>query len=56
MTSYRQRVIRADGRAFDIVQHRAHLTYCVAGYCCGVTERGYAADGRANVAIADGDS
>lgn len=43
MTSYRQRVIRADGRAFNIVQHRAHLTYCVTGCCCGITERGYAA-------------
>jgi cobaltochelatase CobN len=43
MTTYRQRVIRADGRAFNIVQHRAHLTYCVTGCCCGITERGYAA-------------
>jgi cobaltochelatase CobN len=41
--SYRQRVIRADGRAFNIVQHRAHLTYCYTGCCCGITERGYAA-------------
>ena len=41
--SYRQRVIRADGRAFNIVQHRAHLTYCYIGCCCGITERGYAA-------------
>ena len=40
---YRQRVIRADGRAFNIVQHRAHLTYCYTGCCCGITERGYAA-------------
>ena len=43
MTSFRQRVIRADGRAFNIVQHRAHLTYCYTGCCCGITERGYAA-------------
>jgi cobaltochelatase CobN len=42
-TSFRQRVIRADGRAFNIVQHRAHLTYCYTGCCCGITERGYAA-------------
>jgi cobaltochelatase CobN len=42
-TSHRQRVIRADGRAFNIVQHRAHLTYCCTGCCCGITERGYAA-------------
>jgi cobaltochelatase CobN len=41
--SFRQRVIRADGRAFNIVQHRAHLTYCYTGCCCGITERGYAA-------------
>ena len=43
MSSHRQRVIRADGRAFNIVQHRAHLTYCYTGCCCGITERGYAA-------------
>ena len=42
-TVHRQRVIRADGRAFNIVQHRAHLTYCYTGCCCGITERGYAA-------------
>src|SRR5882757_565763 len=42
-TLHRQRVIRADGRAFNIVQHRAHLTYCYTGCCCGITERGYAA-------------
>lgn len=41
--SHRQRVIRADGRAFNIIQHRAHLTYCYTGCCCGITERGYAA-------------
>jgi cobaltochelatase CobN len=42
MTSYRQRVIRADGRTLNIVQHRAHLSYCFTGCCCGRTERGYA--------------
>jgi cobaltochelatase CobN len=42
MTSYRQRVIRADGRTLNIVQHRGHLSYCVTGCCCGRTERGYA--------------
>jgi cobaltochelatase CobN len=36
-------VIRADGRAFNIVQHRAHLSFCSTGCCCGITERGYAA-------------
>jgi cobaltochelatase CobN len=43
MSLHRQRVVRADGRAFNIVQHRAHLTYCYTGCCCGITERGYAA-------------
>ncbi|ADW70814.1 cobaltochelatase subunit CobN [Granulicella tundricola] len=43
MSTHRQRVIRADGRAFNIVQHRAHLSYCSLGCCCGITERGYAA-------------
>jgi cobaltochelatase CobN len=42
-TAHRQRIIRADGRAFNILQHRAHLTYCYTGCCCGITERGYAA-------------
>ncbi|WP_213805106.1 cobaltochelatase subunit CobN [Granulicella sp. dw_53] len=42
-TSYRQRVIRADGRTLNIVQHRAHLSYCFTGCCCGRTDRGYAA-------------
>jgi cobaltochelatase CobN len=43
MTSYRQRVMRADGRTLNIVQHRAHLSYCFTGCCCGRTDRGYAA-------------
>ena len=43
MSLHRQRVVRADGRAFTLVQHRAHLTYCYTGCCCGITERGYAA-------------
>jgi cobaltochelatase CobN len=42
MTSYRQRVVRADGRTLNIVQHRGHLSYCFTGCCCGRTERGYA--------------
>ena len=29
MTSYRQRVIPADGARVQHRQHRAHLTYCV---------------------------
>jgi cobaltochelatase CobN len=40
---YRQRVVRADGRAIQLVQRRAHLSYCFSGCCCGRTERGYAA-------------
>ncbi|MEQ1908327.1 MAG: cobaltochelatase subunit CobN [Vicinamibacterales bacterium] len=39
---HRQRVVRADGRAINIVQRRAHLSYCLTGCCCGRTERGYA--------------
>ncbi len=38
----RQRVVRADGRPVNIVQRRAHLSYCFTGCCCGRTERGYA--------------
>lgn len=40
---YRARVVRADGRAINVVQRRAHLSYCFTGCCCGRTERGYAA-------------
>ena len=40
---FRQRVVRADGRAINVVQRRAHLSYCFTGCCCGRTERGYAA-------------
>jgi cobaltochelatase CobN len=43
MTLHRQRVVRADGRAINVVQRRAHLSYCFSGCCCGRTERGYAA-------------
>ena len=39
---YRQRIVRADGRAVNIAQRRAHLSYCFTGCCCGRTERGYA--------------
>jgi len=39
---HRQRVVRADGRPVNIVQRRAHLSYCFFGCCCGRTERGYA--------------
>ena len=43
MTMFRTRVGRADGRAINVVQRRAHLSYCFTGCCCGRTERGYAA-------------
>jgi cobaltochelatase CobN len=41
--SYRQRVTRADGRTINVVQRRAHLSYCYGACCCGRTDRGYAA-------------
>src|SRR6187200_1553929 len=41
--AHRQRVTRADGRTVQLVQRRAHLSYCFTGCCCGRTERGYAA-------------
>jgi cobaltochelatase CobN len=43
MTMFRTRVMRVDGRAINVVQRRAHLSYCFTGCCCGRTERGYAA-------------
>jgi cobaltochelatase CobN len=43
MTMFRTRVTRADGRAINVVQRRAHLSYCFTGCCCGRTERGYVA-------------
>ena len=41
--NYRQRVTRADGRTINVVQRRAHLSYCHGACCCGRTDRGYAA-------------
>jgi nitrile hydratase accessory protein len=41
--SFRASVVRADGRAVEIVQRRAHLSYCHGSCCCGDVERGYAA-------------
>jgi nitrile hydratase accessory protein len=41
--SNRQLVMRADGRAVEILQRRAHISYCFSGCCCGHTDRGYAA-------------
>lgn len=40
---YRQRVVRSDGRAINVMQRRAHLSYCFTGCCLGRTERSYAA-------------
>ncbi|RDI95878.1 cobalt chelatase [Meiothermus sp. QL-1] len=40
--TYRQKVLRPDGRPVHIVQKRGHLSYCYTGCCCGHTERGYA--------------
>jgi nitrile hydratase accessory protein len=41
--SNRQLVVRADGRVVEILQRRAHVSYCFSGCCCGRTDRGYAA-------------
>jgi cobaltochelatase CobN len=38
----RQRVIRPDGKAVNLVQRRGHLSYCYNACCCGRTDRGYA--------------
>ncbi|MCS7024299.1 MAG: cobaltochelatase subunit CobN [Bryobacteraceae bacterium] len=40
-TPYRLRVVRADGRLVNIVQKRAHLSFCFTGCCCGRVDRGY---------------
>ncbi len=41
-TGHRQSVTRSDGRVIDVLQRRAHISYCFTGCCCGKTERGYA--------------
>jgi cobaltochelatase CobN len=41
-TGHRQRVTRVDGKVVDLLQRRAHISYCFTGCCCGKTERGYA--------------
>lgn len=41
-TSRRVSVTRSDGREVQIVQRRAHLSYCYGSCCCGDVERGYA--------------
>lgn len=40
---FRQLVVRPDGRAVEVVQRRAHLSYCFNACCCGRTDRGYPA-------------
>jgi nitrile hydratase accessory protein len=40
--SNRQLIVRADGRAVEVLQRRAHVSYCFSGCCCGRTDRGYA--------------
>jgi len=40
---FRQLVVRTDGRAVEVLQRRAHLSYCFNGCCCGRTDRGYPA-------------
>ena len=39
----RQRVLRPDGKAINLVQRRGHLSYCYNACCCGRVDRGYAA-------------
>ncbi len=39
----RQRVMRPDGKAINLVQRRGHLSYCYNACCCGRTDRGFAA-------------
>jgi len=39
----RQRVLRPDGKAINLVQRRGHLSYCYNACCCGRTDRGFAA-------------
>jgi len=41
-SAFRASVVRADGREVEIVQRRAHLSYCHGSCCCGDVERGYA--------------
>ena len=39
---FRQAVVRSDGRVVQVIQRRAHLSYCYGSCCCGDVERGYA--------------
>jgi cobaltochelatase CobN len=40
-TPYRQLITRADGRIINVVQKRAHVSFCFTGCCCGRVDRGY---------------
>jgi nitrile hydratase accessory protein len=40
--SFRESVVRADGREVQFIQRRAHLSYCHGSCCCGDVDRGYA--------------
>lgn len=37
----RQPVVLADGRVVELLQRRAHLSYCFNSCCCGRVDRGY---------------
>jgi len=41
-TPHRIRITRPDGRVINIVQKRAHVSFCFTGCCCGRVDRGYA--------------
>ena len=40
-STFRQLVVRSDGRPVEVVQRRAHLSYCFNACCCGRTDRGF---------------
>jgi nitrile hydratase accessory protein len=42
LRTFRASVVRTDGREVQIVQRRAHLSYCYGSCCCGDVDRGYA--------------
>ena len=37
---FRQTVVLTDGRTVEVIQRRAHLSYCYGSCCCGDVERG----------------
>jgi cobaltochelatase CobN len=40
---FRQQVVRGDGQVVDLLQRRAHLSYCFNACCCGRVDRGFPA-------------